>query len=101
MHNAVVDLIKGGFVEEVKEQPYVCSLVPVVENSAGKKRLVVNLRHINKFLRKFKSKDLYGLLFECGELMFIFDLKSGYHHVDIAPRYIIVSTWVLSSDQVR
>ena len=88
VRSAVVDLVKGGFVEEVTEQPYVCSPVSVVENSAGKKRLVVNLRHINRFLRKrkFKFEDLRiaMMLFERGELMFNFDLKSGYHHVDIA-----------------
>ena len=47
VHNAVADLVKGGFVEEATEQPFICSPVAVVENSAGKKRLVVNLRHIN------------------------------------------------------
>ena len=36
-------------MEEVAEQPYVCSPLSVVENSAGTKRLVVNLRHINQF----------------------------------------------------
>ena len=34
-----MDLVKGGFVEEVAEQPYVCSPLSVVENSAGKKWL--------------------------------------------------------------
>ena len=91
VHNAVVDLVKGGFVEVVAEQPYICSPVSVVENSAGKKRLVVNLRHINKFLwkRKFKFEDLRiaMMLFGRGELMFNFDLKSGYHHVDIAAHH--------------
>ena len=48
VYNAIVDLVKGGFVEEVTEQPYVCSPVSVVENSAAKKRLVVNPRHINR-----------------------------------------------------
>ena len=47
VHNAVADLVKGGFVEEVTEQPFIRSPVAVVENSAGKKQLVVNLRHIN------------------------------------------------------
>ena len=62
-----------------------------MENSAGKKRLVVNLRHINKFLwkRKFMFKDLRiaMMLFERGELMFNFDLKSGYHYVDMAVKH--------------
>ncbi|KAL5463210.1 hypothetical protein EMCRGX_G032089 [Ephydatia muelleri] len=85
---AVADLVGGGFVEEVTEQPFICSPVSVVENSAGKKRLVVNLRHVNQYLlkRKFKYEDLRiaMMLFSQGELMFSFDLKSGYHHVDIA-----------------
>ena len=35
---------------------------------------------------KFKYEDLRtaNLLFERGDYMFSFDLKSGYHHVDIA-----------------
>eukprot|EP00731_Ephydatia_muelleri_P022428 Em0015g11a len=85
---AVADLVGGGFVEEVTEQPFICSPLSVVENSAGKKRLVVNLRHVNQYLlkRKFKYEDLRiaMMLFSQGELMFSFDLKSGYHHVDIA-----------------
>ena len=75
-------------MEEIAEPPYVSSPLSVVENSTGKKRLVVNLRHINQFLwkRKFKYEDLRiaMMLFSPGELMFSFDLKSGYHHVEIA-----------------
>ena len=45
-------------------------------------------RHLNKFLwkQKFKHEDLRVamLLFEKGDFLFSFDLKSGYHHVDIA-----------------
>jgi hypothetical protein len=63
----------------------------VVTNQSGKKRLVVNLRHVNKFLwkQKFKHEDLRVAmaLFEHGEWMFSFDLKSGYHHIDVAPHH--------------
>ena len=49
------------------------------------------MRHVNKFLlrRSFKYEDLRitMTLFEQGELMFSFDLKSGYHHVDIAAQH--------------
>ena len=49
------------------------------------------MRHVNKFLlrRSFKYEDLRiaMMLFEQGELMFSFDLKSGYHHVDIAAQH--------------
>ena len=59
----------------------------VVSNSTGKLRLVLNLRYVNQFLlvTKFKYEDLQvaALMFERDEYMFKFDLKSGYHHVDI------------------
>ena len=62
-----------------------------MENSSGKKRLVVNMRHVNKFLlkRRYKYEDMRVamMLFEQGELMFTFDLKSGYHHVEIAAQH--------------
>ena len=49
--------------------------------------MVVNLKHVNRYLtvQKFKYEDLRAamLLFKPGERMFSFDLKSGYHHVDI------------------
>ena len=53
----------------------------------GKKRLVVNLRYLNRFLwkQKLKYEDLRTalLLFQPGDHAYTFDLKSGYHHVDI------------------
>ncbi len=64
----------------------------MVVSNAGKKRLVINLRHLNRFLwkQKFKYEDLHVamLLFERGDYMFSFDLKSGYHHVDIHWKYL-------------
>ena len=44
----------------VAEQPVVCSPLSVVVNGAGKRRLVVNLRHVNHYLKvqKFKYEDL-------------------------------------------
>ena len=86
---ALDDLLKDGRVREVEQQPHICSPLSVVVSSSGKKRLVVNLRHVNKFLckQKFRYEDLKTalLLFDTGDLMFTFDLKSGYHHIDICP----------------
>ena len=88
---AVDNLLKGGYIEAVSDPPYVCSPLSVVTNQSGKKRLVVNLRHVNKFLwkQKFKYEDLRVAmaLFEHGEWMFSFYLKSGYHHIDVAPHH--------------
>ena len=82
------ELLTNWCVRPVAEVPYICSPISVVESGSGKKRLVVNLRHLNKFLwkQKFKYEDLriVMLLFERGDYLFSFDLKSGYHHVDIA-----------------
>ena len=88
MHKTVSELVNGHFVEEVQEPMYIRSPLSVVENSSGKKRLVENLRHVNQFLckRRFKYEDLRiaMMLFSPGELMFNFDLKLRYHHVEIA-----------------
>ena len=60
----------------------------MVESNSGKKQLVINLCHLNQFLfkQKFKYEDLMVamLLFQKGDYLFSFDLKSGYHHVNMA-----------------
>ena len=89
--SAIAELLLGGCIKMVAEQPVVCSPLSVVVNGAGKRRLVVNLRHVNHYLKvqKFKYEDLRVamLLFKPGEWMFAFDLKSGYHHVDIVEHH--------------
>ena len=85
--NSVLDLIKNRCVREVQGKPLVCSPLSVVANREGKFRLVLNLRHLNQFLRKdhFKYEDLRiaMLMFEREDFLIKFDLKSGYHHLDI------------------
>ena len=53
----------------------------------GKKRLILDLRYVNKFLHKMhvKYEDWKTAIsyFAGGAYMFSFDLKSGYHHVEI------------------
>ena len=91
VNRAVGELQKGGYVEEAKDTPVVCCPLSVVTNGVGKKRLVVNLRHVHGFLWKHKVKyeDLRVamMMFEKGEWKFSFDLQSGYHHVDVAQHY--------------
>ena len=85
---SINELVAAGCVKCVEEVPYVCSPLSVVENAVGKKRLVLNLRYLNKHLwkQKFKYEDLRTAMmyFNPGDYLFAFDLKSGYHHVDIA-----------------
>ena len=59
--------------------------------AAEKKRLILDLRHVNKCLKKyrFKYEDWRVALscFEKNAYMFSFDLKSGYHHIEIASEH--------------
>ena len=84
---AVDSLYEGGCVRKVAVQPRVCSPLLVVTSRSGKQRLVVNLRYINRFLwkDKFKYEDIHTAMayFEKDSFVNTFDLKSGYHHVDI------------------
>ena len=43
-----------GFVVKVSDMPHIGSPLSVVESSSGKKRLVLNHRHLNRFLWKQK-----------------------------------------------
>jgi len=86
---AIRELVEGGCAKEV-EQMHVCSPLGVVDN--GKKlRLILDLRFINEHLnvQKFKLEDLRTMaqIFERGDFAFSFDLKSGYHHIDIAKEH--------------
>ena len=52
----------------------------------GKKlRLVIDFRHVNNFLMRLKYEDLSSLsqVLHEGHWFLTWDLKSGYHHVDI------------------
>ena len=83
----VSDLLSNGCIRQMATRPTVSSLLLVVVGSTGKKRLVINLRYVNAFLRieKFKYEDTRTalMLLEKDDFICTFDLKSGYHHVDI------------------
>ena len=75
-------------MRKVTSIPHICSPLSVVESKSGKKRLVVNLRHLNMFFWKqsFKFEDMRIVISlpEKGQYLFSFNLKSDYHHVEIA-----------------
>ena len=60
---------------------------PLTVAEGKKLRLVIDLREVNKYLvkPKFRYEDLRSLseVFGQGFWFFTWDLKSGYHHVDI------------------
>ena len=80
-----------GCVARVGEKPLVVNPLTVALNKAGKPRLVLDCRHINKHLFQFKFKyensEVAKTMFEVGDHLFSFDLKSAYHHVVICPDF--------------
>ena len=88
---AMWELLATKRVVEVKEPPYIINPLSVTIQRSRKKRLVLDLRHVNYHLaqQKFKYEDWkVGLsYFQKGAYMFSFDLKSRYHHIDIHSDY--------------
>ena len=84
---AISELVNSGRVDLVSTAPYVVNPLSVSVQSGGKKRLILDLRHVNKCLSKKKIKYEYWNIalayFEQNAYMFSFDLKCGYHHIDI------------------
>ena len=84
--DAISELLRNSCTIEYATPPFCVNPLTV---AVGKKlRLVLDLRHVNKYLikPKFKYEDLRTLsqVVEQGFWFFTWDLKSGYHHVDIA-----------------
>ena len=89
---AIQELIQKSKISEVNSSdlsninPFSVSIQP-----CGKKRLIHDLRLINQHLYKFnfKYEDYKKVLgcFKPGGFAINFDLKSGYHHLDICPHH--------------
>ena len=84
---AISELIKTKSVIRVNYQPKVVNPLTVAINEKGKKRLVLDLRHVNPHVAKEKIKfddwKVAQMYINNNSFMFGFDLKSGYHHIDI------------------
>ena len=89
--SAVNDLLNSDLVEEIFCVPDIINPLTVSTRSSGKQRLILDLRHINTFIykQKFKCEDLSVAtqIFDKGYYLFKFDLKSGYHHIEIFPEH--------------
>ena len=73
------------------KSPGIINPLSVSIQKSGKKRLILDLRHINRhlFKNKFKCEDVSVAkeVLRPGDFMFSFDLKSGYYHIDISPEH--------------
>ena len=78
-------LLQQNCIREVSGPSFCCN--PLTVATGKKLRLVLDLRHVNKFLQtfKFRYENLKTLvkIFEPGFFFATFDLKNGYHHIAI------------------
>ena len=92
VNDASLELLNTGRVMELYKPPHVVNALNVSIQPNGKRRLILDLCYINNFLikRKVKYEDWKVALsyFQKGFFMITFDLKSGYHHVEIHPDHL-------------
>ena len=85
--NQIFDLLNSGRIREVSQNEINVLNPLMVEDNGQKLRLIVDCRHLSSFLTvpRFKCDDnrTIGDLFKVGNYFFKFDIKSGYHHIDI------------------
>jgi len=107
VESAIQSLLDLNCIEELFESPEIINPLSVSKQTSGKKRLILDLRHVNYhlFKSKFKCEDVSVAkeVLRPGDFMFTFDLKSGYHHVDIFPehRKFLAFSWKFSDGSVR
>ena len=87
VEEAILDLLKSGRIKESFAPPLAVNPLNVSENSCGMKRLILDLRYINQLVWKdrFKLDDWKTMMqyVKKGVYIFNFDLKNGYHHLDL------------------
>ena len=89
VNRAITELITAGSILECLSPPTVVNPLSVAIQSNGKKRLILDLRYPNSFLKKRKVKfegvqDMLTVLSDRPQQYFFsFDIKSGYHHIEI------------------
>ena len=87
----IAELVDSRRVIKVPFKPYIVSPLSVSENKT-KLRLILDLSRLNTFVKKkekIKFEDWKVALnyFEKDSFAVKFDLKSGYHHIDISTKF--------------
>ena len=84
---AINDLVIKGLVVECTDKPFVVNPLTVSVQNSGKKRLILDLRHVNLHLWKttVKFEDIRTAMqfIDTGSYCFKYDVHSAYHHIDI------------------
>jgi len=88
---SIRELLSSGSIIKVPFQPEVISPLSVATSQSGKKRLILDLRHVNQFLHKeyikFDDWRAFQHYVTQSGYLFKFDLRKGYHHIDIFPEH--------------
>ena len=83
----IQSLLRKGVIPESEQKPTVVNPLTVAYNKVGKPRLVLDCRHINEYLHKFRFRyediRIAEEMFEKGSFLFTYDLKSAYHHINM------------------
>ena len=91
VESEITVLLNQGVISETSTRPSVVNPLTVAYNRSGKPRLVLDCRHINQYLHLFniKYEDIHVALnlFDQDSDVFVYDLKSAYHHIEIHPSH--------------
>ena len=89
--NEINDLVERGVIVETPFVPWVVNPLTVNVNHEGKKRLILDLRFLNQFVLlehiRFDDWSTFQEYVIPGGWGYKFDLKHGYHHIDINFRF--------------
>ena len=103
VEEAISELIELGCVSEVELSLIFINPLHVVLQFRGKCRLLLDLSFLNRFVWKqsVRYEDVRTVfdLFQSGHFFFTFDLKSGYHLVEICSdhRQCLGFSWCFNS----
>lgn len=85
----IKNLLAKGCISELMDAPYIVNPLTVAYGTSGKPRLVLDCRHLNLELFKYKvcfeDQSVAKQLFSTGDYVFAFDIRSAYHHIMIFP----------------
>lgn len=91
--NEIEKLLNKGCISRVYRKPHVVNPLTVASNKGSTLRLVLDASHINPHIVRYKHKyedaKTARQLFEQGDFIFSYDLKSAYHHISISSRHHI------------
>lgn len=82
----IANLVAAGCAKELPQVPLVCTPLFKCEEKACTRPVPCEQIFMEA---KFKYEDMHTVLdmAEVGDYMVSFDLKSGYHHIDVQPEF--------------